>query len=306
MALRCYRKSLLWTIPDLSAWALCKRVAGSVLNHNLTGYSAQLAYYFFLSLFPSLLFLTTLLAFLPIHHRTEMILNILGHALPKQALLLVKGNLEGIVHQHKSGLLSFSVLFALYSASNAIMAISAGLNHAYGVAEERPYWRVLLMAILLVLGLVLVLTIAFAIFFFGPHLATLIAKQFGLRLWPATLTIIRWPILLFALVLATAIIYYFTPNVHQKWHWLTPGSAFAITGWIGTSLLLAFYVNHFGSYNRTYGSIGVVIILLTWMYLGGLMLLIGGEINSALKRLREDTCKKSESSTEKRGCKPSH
>lgn len=282
-----HRKSPAQPRVDLGVWNLSKRVAVGVSKNDLTGYSAQLAYYFFLSLFPSLLFLTTLLAFLPIHHRTTVILGILGHALPKQALALVKGNFEGILHHHRSGLLSFSALFALYSASNAITAISAGLNHAYGVAEGRPYWRVLLMAVLLVLALTVVLVIAFAIFFFGPMLANLIVKPFHLELLPVTLAVIRWPIVLFAMVLATAMVYYFTPNVRQTWRWLTPGSVFAVAGWVTTWLLFAFYVNNFGSYNKTYGSIGAVIVLLTWMYLGGLILLIGGEINSVLKQSGE-------------------
>ncbi|MHB8253268.1 MAG: YihY/virulence factor BrkB family protein [Acidiferrobacter sp.] len=269
------------------AWNFVRRVTMRASNNDLTGYSAQIAYYVFLSLFPSLLFLTSLLAFLPIHHRTHMILGVLGHTLPKDALALVKGNFGDILHHHRRGLLSFSAAFAIYSASNAISAIGTGLNRAHGVAEDRPYWRILLMHVLLVLGLALALTIALAIFFFGPVWANLAAKLFGLQLLPIAFIIIRWPILLLATILATAMLYHFTPNVRQNWRWLTPGSVFAIAGWIATSSLFAFYVNNFGSYNKTYGSIGAVIVLLTWMYLGGLIFLIGGQINSVIKRTKE-------------------
>lgn len=300
MTLRHSRKPPLWTFSDLGAWTLAKRVATGLSDNRLTGYSAQLAYYFFLSLFPSLLFLTTLLAFLPIHHRTHMVLGILARALPAQALALVKGTFEGILHHHQGGLLSFSVLFALYSASNAITAIASGLNQTYNVPEDRPYWRVLLMSVLLAIALALILTVGFAIFFFGPLAAKLIAHHFGMRLLPVTLAIIRWPIVVLAIVLVTAMIYYFTPNVRQNWRWLTPGSVFAVVGWIGTSLLFAFYVNNFGSYNKTYGSIGAVIVLLTWMYLGGLVLLIGGQINAVLKASGEGVDKKTEIPTDER------
>ncbi len=300
MTLKADRKSPTTAVGHLGSWGLLKRVVAGVGENELTGYSAQLAYYFFLSLFPFMLFLTTLLAYLPAQHRTQTVLSILAKILPTQALTLVKGNFEGLLHQHQSGLLSFGVAFALYSASNAITAISAGMNQAYGVREERPYWRVLLMAVLLVLALALVFMIAFAIFFFGPIAANALAGRLGFRLLPFVLDIIRWPIVLLAVILATALLYYFTPNVRQSWRWLTPGSLFAVFGWIATSLLFAFYVNNFGSYNKTYGSIGAVIVLLTWMYLGGLVLLIGGQINAVIKRAGEGVDKKTETPTDAR------
>lgn len=300
MTLRRSRKSPAWTFSDLGAWTFVKRVAAGVSDNRLTGYSAELAYYFFLSLFPSLLFLTTLLAFLPIHHRTQMVLGTIAHILPAQALTLVKGTFEGILHHHQGGLLSFSILFALYSASNAITAVTSGLNQTYNVVEDRPYWRVLLMSVLLAVALALILAVGFAIFFFGPLAAKAVAGHFGMQLLPVTLDLIRWPIAVLAIVLATALIYYFTPNVRQNWRWLTPGSVFAVLGWISTSLLFAFYVNNFGSYNKTYGSIGAVIVLLTWMYLGGLVLLIGGQVNAVLKQSGEGVDKKTEKPTDER------
>ncbi len=304
MTLRADRKSPAKAMEHLGFRGLVRQVAAGVSKNGLTGYSAQLAYYFFLSLFPLLLFLATLLAYLPAHHRSQTIMSILGKILPAQALTLVKGNFEDLVHTHHSGLLSFGVAFALYSASNAITAISAGMNQAYGVREERPYWRVLLMAVLLVLALALVLMIAFAIFFLGPIAADAVAGRLGFHPLPIVLDIIRWPILLLAVILATALLYYFTPNVRQEWRWLTPGSLFAVFGWITTSLLFAFYVNNFGSYNKTYGSIGAVIVLLTWMYLDGLVLLVGGQINSVIKHAGDGVGKKTGAPADARGSPP--
>ena len=282
MALKADRKPPTRTPAPLGVWEFLQRVTVGVGANNLIGYSAQLAFYFFLSLFPLLLFLATLLAYLPMRHRMRTALAVLGKVLPTQALALVKGDFEGLFHQHQNGLLSFSAAFALYTASNAITAIGAGLNQAYGAREERPYWRVFLEALLLALALALVFLAAFAFFFLGPMAANAAAHRLGIQLLPIVLGIIRWPILLLAVILATALLYHFTPNVHQEWHWLTPGSIFAVFGWVLTSLLFAFYVNNFGSYNKTYGSIGAVIVLLTWMYLGGLVLLIGGQINAVI------------------------
>lgn len=276
-----------WTLANLGLWGLVRRVAAAINNNNMTGYSAELAYYFFLSLFPSLLALTALLAYLPIPHRNAVILGLLGRALPKQALALVQGNFRDLLHQQKGGLLSFGIVFALVSASSAVTTVSTALNHAYGIPESRPFWRLWGTALILVLGLALLLLIAITLFFFGPKLVAIAAGAFHWGLLPVALAVIRWPVLLAALIIATALVYHFTPSIHHSWRWLTPGAIVAIAGWIGISALFAFYVNHFGSYNKTYGSIGAVIVLLTWMYLSGLVLLVGGEINAIIARTGE-------------------
>jgi membrane protein len=111
-----------------------------------------------------------------------------------------------------------------------------------------------------------------------------VADLVGLgRVFELTWNILRWPAIVCLLVVATALVYYFAPDVEQEWKWITPGSACAVLGWLLASLGFAFYVNHFGSYNATYGSIGAVIVLLTWMYVTGLFILIGGEINAEIE-----------------------
>ncbi len=107
-------------------------------------------------------------------------------------------------------------------------------------------------------------------------------------IFEVTWNILRWPVILIFLILAMAIIYYFAPDVEQEWKWITPGSVFAVIGWIITSLGFSYYVNHFDSYNKTYGSIGAVIVLLTWMYLTGFFILVGGEINAILEQSAQE------------------
>lgn len=119
---------------------------------------------------------------------------------------------------------------------------------------------------------------------FGPQIGGWVAGKIGLGdafniFW----NIARWPVIVLLVILAVACLYYFAPDVEQDWKWLTPGSVFTVIGWLIVSLGFSYYVNHFGSYNATYGSIGAVIILLTWMYLTGLFILIGGEINSEIE-----------------------
>lgn len=287
MAARSQTKSPVWTLANLGIKGLVLGVARTVNDCELSGYSAQLAYYFFLSLFPTLLVLTTALTDLPMTRQHGMLFAFLAHMLPAQALRLVSANLATLQHTHKGGLLSFGALFALYSAGNALIAVSAGLNRTFGVPERRPYWRVWLMAMAVTGALSILLLVAATLFFFGPRLVLLMAVDLGWNVAPALLDLIRWPVILGALTEATALIYHFAPDVRQEWHWITPGAVFSVAGWLASSALFAFYVDHFGSYNRMYGSIGAVIVLLTWMYLSGWLLLVGGAINAVLAAARK-------------------
>jgi membrane protein len=119
---------------------------------------------------------------------------------------------------------------------------------------------------------------------FGTQLGSWIADQVGSGgVFQVAWNILRWPVSSGLLIVAIALVYYVAPDVEQKWQWITPGSVVAVIGWIVASLGLSYYVNHFGSYNATYGSIGAVIVLLTWMYVSGFFILVGGEINAEIE-----------------------
>ena len=273
-----------WQLGGLSITQLVKRVAHEIVADDITGYAAQLAYYFLFSLFPFLLFLTALLGYVPIPNLMEKIMALVGAVLPGAALQLMEDNVRELITNQKSGLLSFGILVALWSASSAISAISDALNRAYGVKEGRPYWKVQGTAILLTLGLAFFAPTAMILLIFGPQIGGFIAGKVGLgSVFHIFWEVVRWPVILFFLTFTMALLYYFTPDVEQDWKWITPGAVFTVIGWILVSLGFGFYVDHFGAYNKTYGTIGAVIILLTWMYLSGMLLLIGGEINAEIE-----------------------
>jgi membrane protein len=141
-----------------------------------------------------------------------------------------------------------------------------------------------LIAMGITVGLSVFIVVALVLLTFGPQLGGWIADLVGLgRVFEVTWNVVRWPVIVGLLVVAIALLYYFAPDVEQEWTWITPGSACAVLGWLLASLGFAFYVNRFGSYNATYGSIGAVIVLLTWMYVTGLFILIGGEINAEIE-----------------------
>jgi membrane protein len=160
----------------------------------------------------------------------------------------------------------------------------ASLNRAYDVQEGRPFWKVRLLAILLTIGLSFFIIISLILLTFGPQIGAWIAEQVGLsRAFTLAWNILRWPVIVSLLILAMALIYYLAPDVEQQWQWITPGSIVAVIGWLAASLGFSYYVNNFGSYHVTYGSIGAVIVLLTWMYVSGLLILVGGEINAEIE-----------------------
>jgi membrane protein len=276
--------SQIFRLGGLSVKELARRVWRQMQEDDVTGYAAQLAYYFLFSLFPFFLFLTALLGYIPIPNLMDQIMDLLGQVLPGDALRLVQSNVKTLVSQQHGGLLSFGIILALWTASSAIAAISDALNRAYGVQEGRPFWRVRGAAILLTIGLSLFIVVSMALLIFGPQIGGWLADKIGLgEAFSVFWNIVRWPVIVVLMILAMAFLYYFTPDVEQDWKWITPGSVFAVVGWLIVSLGFAYYVNNFASYNATYGSIGAVIVLLIWMYLTGLLILIGGEINSEIE-----------------------
>jgi membrane protein len=273
-----------WTFGGVGVTELGRRVLAEIRDDDCLGRAAQLAYYFLFALFPFFLFLTTLLGYLPIPDLLDCLLETLGQMLPGEALWLVEDNVRQLVTGRRGGLLSFGILAALWTSSSALTAITDSLNRAYDVEEGRPFWKVRLIAIGLTVGLSAFIVVALVLLTFGPQLGRWVADLVGLgRMFEVIWNVVRWPVIVGLLVVAIALLYYFAPDVEQEWTWITPGSACAVLGWLLASLGFAFYVNRFGSYNATYGSIGAVIVLLTWMYVTGLFILIGGEINAEIE-----------------------
>jgi membrane protein len=196
----------------------------------------------------------------------------------------VEDNIRQLVTGQRGGLLSFGILAALWTSSSALTAIIDSLNRAYDVEEGRPFWKVRLIAMGITVGLSALIVVALVLLTFGPQLGRWVTDLAGLgRAFEVTWNLVRWPVIVGLLVVGIAFLYYFAPDVEQEWKWITPGAACAVLGWLLASLGFAFYVNRFGSYNATYGSIGAVIVLLTWMYVTGLFILIGGEINAEIE-----------------------
>jgi membrane protein len=267
------------SIRDIS-----KGVWREVRDDNCMGQAAQLAFYLIFAAFPFLLFLATLLGYIPIPNLMDRIMEYLAPLLPGEAATLIRENVRQLVTDQKGGLLSLGIGMALWTSSSAFVAIMDNLNRAYDVEEGRAFWKVRGIAILMTIGISIFIALSMALLIFGPQIGGWIAAQVGLgTVFEITWNILRWPVIVLLLILAMALIYYFAPDVEQKWKWITPGSIFAVIGTIAAALGFSFYVNNFGSYNKTYGSIGTIIVLLTWLYIVGFVILVGGEINAEIE-----------------------
>ena len=248
--------------------------------------AAAMSYYLLLALVPLLIFLSAMLGYLPIPNLFDQLLDILAVVVPPQAMQMVQHILRSLLAPHRGGLLSFGLLSYLWSASGAFAASIEALNVAYDVEKERSWWRDRLQALLLtfttggliLLGLLLIIA--------GPsfgHLLTELSpipQGFG-DLWPA----LRLIMIFVIFVGAVEIQYYLAPNRKQHFMESLPGALVAVTGIFLSSAGFGYYVAHLANYNKTYGSLGAVIILMLWFYVVALLFIVGAELNAELQKL---------------------
>ncbi len=277
-------------IPDaargprrLSPWRFVRRVTGGVLEHQSMGSASMIAYYLLFATFPILLTLASLLAFLPIPNLMDWMLRLLGEVVPSAAVDLMRDSVERLVTRQRSGLLSVGIVISVWAAANAVEALMQGLNRVYGLREHRPFWKTRGIAILLAVGVSLFTVLGLLALWFGTQVSHWWSGRGGLGPLPVLVwDVARWPLVLVFLVGAIDQLYFIGPSVRQRWRWVTPGAVVAVLGWVAASLGFSAYVRHFGSYNATYGSIGAMIILLTWMYLTAFFVLLGAEVNAVV------------------------
>ncbi len=280
----------LWNLEGIPVRVIVKNTWNSLFDDNLLGRSAELGFYFIFALFPTLVTACSILGLAARSAATfyEQLLQYLWIVVPPSALGTVLAAFNQTTAAATSGKLTFGLAAALWSASVGFSAIQDSLNVVYRVKESRPYWKARLSAIGVTFVLSIVITLMLASLLAADLLARLARLHIYHHFLAATTAIslrtAGWLVATAFLSLLFALIYYFAPDVKvSKWHWLTPGSAIGILGWLLASLGLRVYVHYINNYSATYGSLGTVIILLTWFYLSGLMLLLGGEINSEIE-----------------------
>lgn len=279
----------LWDLQGVPLMVIVKRTFKSFNEDNLLSRAAELGYFFLFALFPTLVSASAILG-LAARSASDIYLNLLHYlalVVPQAAMGIVIETFNQTTSNASRGKITFGLAAALWSASVGFTAIQDTLNVVYKVRETRQYWKVRCAAIAVTLLLSVNVTLTLATMLGGDFLARRVAHHaIHPRLGLVAAGMVRGVTLTIALallILLFATIYYFAPDVKQKtWHWLTPGGAFGIGGWLIASIVLRVYLYYFNNYSVTYGSLGAVIILLTWFYLTGLMLLLGAEINSEI------------------------
>jgi membrane protein len=246
--------------------------------------AAQLAYYFFFSLFPALLFLIAVASYFPVASLIDEIVGSLGQFAPPEFLSVITDQIRKISNDQQGGLLTLGILAALWSSSTAMTAIIDTLNRAYAVEDGRSWWKVRLIAVGLTMGVAIFVLVSFALIIIGPQIAEPIARAAGLgSVVEWTWRILEWPIACALASAGIALVYYFAPDVEQEWTWLAPGTIFATVLWLGASLGFRFYVINVTHYTETYGALGGAMVLLLWFYLSGFVLLLGAVMNAKIE-----------------------
>lgn len=245
------------------------------------GLAAQLAYFFLLSLFPFLLFLVTLLGYLPIDENTVM--TFISMYAPTEITNLIQTNISQLVHGQSGSLLSISIIGTLWSASNGINAITKAFNQAYEVEEDRPFLVARLIAIVMTIAMLGVIAVAFLLPIFGEMIGMYIFSFLGwsenfIKIWNTS----RWIISSVVFFIVLLALYTLMPNIKVRIKEALLGTLFATLSWQVVSLGFSYYVQTIGDYSATYGSLGAVIVLMIWFYISGIIIITGGVINAMI------------------------
>jgi membrane protein len=272
--------------------AILVRAGKESLKDHITNLAAALAYYSFLAIPSVLLVAVGIFSLVADEDAVAEIIERLEGVAPQEALTLLEDTLQRVTEtQANSGLamIVLGSLLALWTVTGAMETLMWALNSAYDREETRGFFKRRLTALVMVVLLLFAFALAFGLLVLGPHLSGWIGSAVDLEafvkwLWWTA----QWPVLILGLLLAFATVLYLGPNVdHPRWRFLTFGTAISVLVWLFASGLFAIYVSQFASYNKAWGSLAAVIIMLTWLWISGLALLFGAEINAETERSRE-------------------
>jgi membrane protein len=270
---------------------LGKRLLTEVKEDDVSGLAAELAYRFFLSLFPFFIFLAALGGFvagqLNVDDPTNEVMDLLGDSVPSDVASVLRTEVDGVIGSQNVGLVSIGILASIWAASSGVATLIKGMNRIYAVREGRPFWKRYAVA----LGL----TVLAGGLLIGAFLLLVVGQVYGLRIANELaiegiaadlLTLARWPLVVVTVLVTVAFLYWAAPNAKLPFRLLTPGSVVFGIAWLVLNYLFGLYISNLGNYNATYGTLGGVVIVLLWFYITGFALLLGAEINVVL--MRED------------------
>jgi membrane protein len=295
-------------VGSIDVRSVARETAREVADDDVPGLAAEMAYHSVLALFPFLLLLagaTSLIDnVLPVGDLTQRIVDKAAQVMPDDAVSLIESFTQEVVDSDGGLAILVGLVGSLWAASAAIGSAMKALNRAYDVRERRGFIRRKLVALALTVLFGAMLLLAAGLLSTGTLMAGGIGRALG---WKDE-AVLAWNILtpfgaLALIIFAVAMLYWMAPDTDHSLEWITPGAVLFAVGWVAASVLFTFYVTNFGSYNRTYGSIGAVIVLLVWLYWTNMLLLVGGELNAVLAK-RHDTAYKRDASKQRSSGSP--
>lgn len=256
---------------------------GSIKNR-----ASSVAFSFFLALFPGIIFLFTLIPYIPVEDFQAKLLLLIKDILPADAYVATHDTIIDIVSHQRGGLLSIGFLLVIFFSTNGITALIDGFNRSYHVRETRKGLKLRLAAFLLTALLSLLVVIAILLTIFSESVVNFLVDQGIIRNKAQVFLLYagKWMIIIGLFLTAISIIYYFGPALKKKWRFVSPGSLLASFLCILTSIGFAMFVNNFGSYNKVYGSIGTLIVIMLWIYYNSVILIVGFELNASIDNAR--------------------
>ncbi len=259
---------------------------------DMSGLAAESAYHILFSIFPLAIFGAAMSAIIDHVFKLGLfgkIMDATTSALPPDARNAIADPLAKVLSNQNGGLLSFGIVLALWSGSNAVSTFIKALNRAYDVEETRPFWKAKGIQILLTLFIGLIASVAFIVIVFGGKIGDALANHFGLgHAFNVFWNVLRWPLILIFISFALAVLYWAGPNIKQKFRWISPGAVLATVVWLLAIGGFGLYVSKFGHYDKTYGTLGGMIVLLLVFYISSLVIMLGAQLNSELAK-RYDT-----------------
>jgi len=263
----------------------CVSAYRDIIRHHALQVAAALSYYFVLSIFPGLIFLSAMVGWMREQHLFGSVLALMSRLFPPDTMHVVDSVLHDVLSNHRGTLLSFGMIGTIWVGSTGFSAMIEALDIAYDAPDNRPYWKTRLLATGLAAICGSLLLVALAVMIVGPRFGAWIAAHLGLSsafavLWPP----LRWAIAISFTVLAVELLYFLAPNVKQRFAASLPGAIFAVIVWNGLSLLLSLYFRDVANFSRTYGTLGGFIALMIWLYWTSFVLLVGGELNAELAK----------------------
>ncbi len=253
-------------------------------NGTLLNKASSLAYNFMLALFPATIFLFTLIPYIPIRHFQDNLLTILQQVMPHDAYNAFYNTIVDVVKKKSGGLFSFGFVTTLFFATNGVARLMQAFNKSSLQDETRSYLRRRWVALVLTVVISLSLLIAVAILIAGHKILIFLQHQFDSKAqaWYIVIALLRWIIVILIFFVTVSLLYRYGPAHKQRWNFLSPGSIFATFLAVLTSIGFTYYINNYSSYN-IYGSIGIFIVLMIWLYLNSVIILIGFELNASIE-----------------------